>query len=167
MYSSSSAKLLLHTPQRPNARGLALFDILLSLAGGEGHLHSKCGSGSSNSNPCGSGSRSRTLCWAASHCQFQLLIYSTWALIIISTQIMHGMQGQYSRVPMLPHMCEFLNSGTHCGMGYTVIPIGKEDQGLRSVSFNPVCSVIWYYFQDMWHRNSSRKTSQNHLQCSC
>ncbi len=36
MYSSSSAKLLLHTPQRPNARGLALIDVLISLAGGEG-----------------------------------------------------------------------------------------------------------------------------------
>jgi hypothetical protein len=36
MYSSSSAKLLLYIPQRPNARGLALIDVLFNLAGGEG-----------------------------------------------------------------------------------------------------------------------------------
>ncbi len=36
MYSSSSAKLLLHTPQRLNARGLGLIDVLISFVGGEG-----------------------------------------------------------------------------------------------------------------------------------
>jgi hypothetical protein len=36
MYSSLSAKLLLYIPQRPNARGLALIDVLFNLAGGEG-----------------------------------------------------------------------------------------------------------------------------------
>ncbi len=35
--------------------------------------------------------------WAASHCQFQLLAYSTCGLLIIPTQVMHGLQGQYSR----------------------------------------------------------------------
>ncbi len=31
---------------------------------------------------------------------FQLLVYSNCSLLIITTNIMHGMQGQYSRVPM-------------------------------------------------------------------
>jgi hypothetical protein len=35
MYASSSANLLLHTPQRLNARWFALIDVLISLAGGE------------------------------------------------------------------------------------------------------------------------------------
>ncbi len=46
-------------------------------------------------------------------------IPATWGLIIITTKIMHGKQGQYSRVPMLPHLCEILNSGTHCVMDYS------------------------------------------------
>jgi hypothetical protein len=36
MYASSSAKLLLHTPQRLNARGFALIDVLIGLTGREG-----------------------------------------------------------------------------------------------------------------------------------
>ncbi len=48
-----------------------------------------------------------------------LSIPDTWGLIIITTQIMHGKQGQYSRVPMLPHLCEILKSGTHGGMDYS------------------------------------------------
>jgi hypothetical protein len=45
-------------------------------------------------------------CKPASHHQFQLLVYSTCSLlIIIITQIMHGMQGQNSWLHMASFWC--------------------------------------------------------------
>jgi hypothetical protein len=82
MYASSSAKLLLHvhTPQRPNARGYALIDVLISLAGGKGPggiIFSVMEACKARCTDCSSRG-----CWAASYCQFQLVIYSTCSLII-------------------------------------------------------------------------------------
>ncbi len=105
IYPSSSAALVLCTQQRLKSRGLTLIRVLISLARGEGRgakiwlwwklatagLHLLLDQG---------------LLSHASHIPIQLLVYSTCSLlIIIITEIMHGMQGQNSRLPTPSFWC--------------------------------------------------------------
>ncbi len=100
---SSKYVVLLCTPQRLKARVFTLIGILIRLAKEVGRgpwfflwwtLAKMCCTGSLNRN-----------CWAASHCQFQLLVCSTCSHLIIITQIVHCMQGQYSNLMPMPFFC--------------------------------------------------------------
>jgi hypothetical protein len=82
-----------YTTDAKGYRGLTLVRVLISLAGGEGRGHDLFCDGKYQLLEQGLLSCKPLSIPAAGICNSSLLI--------ITTQIMHGMQGHYSRVPML------------------------------------------------------------------
>jgi hypothetical protein len=87
-YSSSSSILLLYIPQTPKVKGwpwsASCRALQKEMGGGGGTMNCFVADARANLN-----------------CQFQLLVYSIRCLLNIITPPIHGLQGQYSRVPVL------------------------------------------------------------------